>query len=60
MTAYAGSFCLPVRLTDIVAVGTSDAYVPTTQNKVGKFMVERRFIELDDTHIPAFVIGVTT
>ena len=60
MAAYAGGFRFPVRLTDIVAVGTSGGYVPTTQNKVGKFVVDRRFIELDDAHIPAFVVGVAT
>lgn len=60
MTAYAGSFRLPVYLTGIVAVGTSGSHVPTTQNKVGKIVVERRFIELDYAHIPTFVVGVAT
>ena len=60
MTAYAGSFRLPVSLTGIVAVGTSGSHVPTAQSKVGKIVIKRRFIEHDYAHIPAFVVGVAT
>lgn len=60
MTAYAGSFRLPVCLTGIVAVGTRGSHVPAAQWKVGKIVVKRRFIDFDDAHIPAFVVGVAT
>jgi len=60
MTAYAFGFRVPARLAGIVAIAASSAYVPATQDKVGKFVVERLRIDLDDVHIPAFVFDVAT
>lgn len=53
-------FRLPVRLFDSMAIGTRNTFVCTAQNKIRQGVIECRFVELDNTRFPAFMLDVAT
>ena len=42
-----------------MAIAASDSLVAALQQKIGECVIERGFVQLDNDHIPAFVLGVT-
>lgn len=60
VTGDACRFRLPVRFFDYMTIGTRNIFVCTAQNEIRQGVVECCFVEIDNIHIPAFMVSVAT